>query len=170
MGQTLIAIVAEGKRGRIYVEPTGDHAQIALSATPAWKPETLQPDNPRWFSPPDYGMTTFCDLFTDRQLVALNTFSDLMHEARAEIEGDALAAGLSGDPTPLRDGGTGAKAYAEAVSVYLAFAIDRVAMSGNSLVRRNPVGEKAQHIFGHQAIPMLWDYAETNPLGNATGA
>ena len=123
MGQTLIAIVAEGKRGRIYVEPTGDHAQIALSAMPEWKPETLQPDNPRWFSPPGYGMTTFGDLFTDRQLVALNTFSDLVHEARAEIEGDALAAGLSNDPTPLRDGGTGAKAYAEAVSVYLAFLV-----------------------------------------------
>ena len=170
LGQTLMAIVAEGKRGRIYVEPAGDHAQIALSATPEWKPETLQPDNPRWFSPPDYGMTTFGDLFTDRQLVALNTFSELVHEARAEIERDALAAGLSNDSIPLRDGGTGAKAYAEAVSVYLAFAIDRVAMSGNSLVRWNPVGEKAQHIFGRQAIPMLWDYAETNPLGNATGA
>ena len=72
-------------------------------------------------------MTTFGDLFTDRQLVALNTFSDLVHEARAEIERDALAAGLSGDPTPLRDGGTGAKAYAEAVSVYLAFALNRSA-------------------------------------------
>ena len=68
-------------------------------------------------------MATFGDLFTDRQLVALNTFSDLVHEARAEIERDALTAGLSDDPTPLRDGGTGAKAYAEAVSVYLAFAM-----------------------------------------------
>ena len=170
MGQTLIAIVAEGKRGRIYVEPTGDHAQIALSAKPAWKPETSLPIDPRNFWTVDYGLRTFGDLFTDRQLVALNTFSDLVHEARAEIERDALAAGLYNDPTPLRDGGTGAKAYAEAVSVYLAFAIDRVAMSGNSLVRWNPVGEKAQHIFGRQAIPMLWDYAETNPLGNATGA
>ena len=70
-----------------------------------------------------YGFIVFKDYFTDRQLVALNTFSDLVHEARAEIERDALAAGLSDDPTPLRDGGTGAKAYAEAVSVYLAFCI-----------------------------------------------
>ena len=97
MGQTLIAIVAEGKRGRIYVEPTGDHAQIALSAKPAWKPETSLPIDPRNFWTVDYGLTAFGDLFTDRQLVALNTFSDLVHEARAEIERDALAAGLSND-------------------------------------------------------------------------
>ncbi|GIX14654.1 MAG: hypothetical protein KatS3mg118_2613 [Paracoccaceae bacterium] len=71
-----------------------------------------------------YGLSTFGDLFTDRQLVALNTFSDLVHEAREEIEKDALAAGLSPDPTPLREGGTGARAYAEAVSVYLGFAMD----------------------------------------------
>ena len=171
MGQTLIAIVAEGKRGRIYVEPTGDHAQIALSATPEWKPETLQPDNPRWFSPPNYGMTTFGDLFTDRQLVALNTFSDLVHEARAEIERDALAAGLSGDPTPLRDGGTGAKAYAEAVSVYLAFALNRSADRGSSICTwdSSPKMEALRNTFARQALPMTWDFAEGNPFSKASG-
>ena len=171
MGQTLIAIVAEGKRGRIYVEPTGDHAQIALSATPEWKPETLQPDNPRWFSPPNYGMTTFGDLFTDRQLVALNTFSDLVHEARAEIERDALAAGLSGDPTPLRDGGTSAKAYAEAVSVYLAFALNRSADRGSSICTwdSSPKMEALRNTFARQALPMTWDFAEGNPFSKASG-
>ena len=168
MGQTLIAIVAEGKRRRIYVEPTGDHAQIALSATPEWKPETLQPDNPRWFSPPDYGMTTFGDLFTDRQLVALNTFSDLVHEARAEIERDALATGLSDEPTPLRDGGTGAKAYAEAVSVYLAFAIDRLADAGSSIATWAS-GGFIRFTFARQAIPMTWDFAECNFFSESTG-
>ncbi|MFC6688634.1 DUF1156 domain-containing protein [Jhaorihella thermophila] len=170
MGQTMMAIVAEGNRSRAYVAPNDEHVRIAFEAKPDWKPETPLPNDMRAFWTPPYGLTTFGDLFTDRQLVALNTFSDLVHEAREEIEKDALAAGLSPDPTPLREGGTGARAYAEAVSVYLGFAIDRVAMSGNSLVRWNPVGQKAQHIFGRQAIPMLWDYAETNPLGNATGA
>ena len=76
---------------------------------PDRKPEALLPDNPRDFKTPNYGLRTFGDLFTDRQLVALNTFSDLVHEARAEIERDALAGGLSDDPTPLRDGGTAPK-------------------------------------------------------------
>ena len=106
MGQTLIAIVAEGIRSRVYVAPSKDHERVAHSSKPNWKPEALLPDNTRDFKTPNYGLRTFGDLFTDRQLVALNTFSDLVHEARAEIERDALAAGLSGDPTPLRDGGT----------------------------------------------------------------
>ena len=170
MGQTLIAIVAEGKRGRIYVEPTGDHAQIALSATPEWKPETLLPDNPRWFSPPNYGMTTFGDLFTDRQLVALNTFSDLVHEARAEIERDALAAGLSDDPTPLRDGGTGAKAYAEAVSVYLAFGISKLTNLGSTITSWMSDRGALRETFARQAIPMVWDFAEVNFFSNSGGS
>ena len=171
MGQTLIAIVAEGKRGRIYVEPTGDHAQIALSAKPAWKPETSLPIDPRNFWTVDYGLTTFGDLFTDRQLVALNTFSDLVHEARAEIERDALAAGLSGDPTPLRDGGTSAKAYAEAVSVYLAFALNRSADRGSSICTwdSSPKMEALRNTFARQALPMTWDFAEGNPFSKASG-
>ena len=169
MGQTLIAIVAEGKRGRIYVEPTGDHAQIALSATPEWKPETLQPDNPRWFSPPNYGMTAFGDLFTDRQLVALNTFSDLVHEARAEIERDALAAGLSGDPTPLRDGGTGAKAYSEAVSVYLAFGISKMTDYHSTITTWHSGRGIIRNTFGRQALPMTWDFTEANAFSSSTG-
>ena len=85
------------------------------------------PDNPRDFKTPNYGMTTFGDLFTPRQLVALTTFSDLVQEARERVKRDALAAGLPDDGKPLDDGGTGATAYADAVAVYLAFAVDRMA-------------------------------------------
>ncbi len=171
LGQTLIAIVAEGKRGRIYVEPTGDHAQIAFSAKPTWEPETRLPNDPRNFWTVDYGLTTFGDLFTDRQLVALNTFSGLMHEARVEIERDALAAGLSDDPTPLRDSGIGAKAYAEAVSVYLAFAINRSADRGSSICTwdSSPKMEALRNTFARQALPMTWDFAEGNPFSKASG-
>ena len=170
MGQTLIAIVAEGKRGRIYVEPTGDHAQIALSATPAWKPETSLPIDPRNFWTVDYGLRTFGDLFTDRQLVALNTFSDLVHEARAEIERDALAAGLYNDPTPLRDGGTGAKAYAEAVSVYLAFGISKLINLGSTITSWMSDRGALRETFARQAIPMVWDFAEVNFFSNSGGS
>ena len=169
IGQTLIAIVAEGNRGRIYVEPTGDHAQVALSAKPKWKPETSLPISALGFRIQNYGMATFGDLFTDRQLVALNTFTDLVHEGRAEIERDALAAGLSGDPTPLRDGGTGAKAYAEAVSVYLAFAADKCCDYWSSICSWHSSGQKMRNTFGRQAIPMVWDYAEANPFCSSTG-
>ena len=168
MGQTLIAIVAEGHRSRAYVAPLERHENIAFSAAPNRKPEQKQPNNPRWFSPPDYGLTTFGDLFTDRQLVALNTFSDLVHEAREVIEQDALAAGLSSDPTPLRDGGKAAKAYAEAVSVYLAFITDKCVDYWSSISTWNSPGEKMRNTFGRQAIPMTWDYAEGNPFSSST--
>ena len=171
IGQTLIAIVAEGNRGRIYVEPTGDHAQVALSAKPKWKPETSLPISALGFRIQNYGMATFGDLFTDRQLVALNTFSDLVHEGRAEIERDALAAGLSNDSTPLREGGTGAKAYAEAVSVYLAFALNRSADRGSSICTwdLSPKMEALRNTFARQALPMTWDFAEGNPFSKASG-
>ena len=99
MGQALIAIVAQGNRSRAYVTPSRDHEQLAAKAKPNWKPENNLPDDPRNFWTVDYGLTTFGDLFTDRQLVALNTFSDLVHEARAQIEKDALAAAAPADFT-----------------------------------------------------------------------
>ena len=108
---------------------------MARKAEPAWNPEVAMPENPRWFSPPLYGLTTYGDLFTPRQLVALTTFSDLVTEARARVERDAIVAGLPDDSTPLRDGGTGATAYAEAVGVYLALAVDKVADYGSSIAR-----------------------------------
>ena len=170
MGEQLMAIVVEGDRRRVYLSPTRKQEAMARKAEPAWNPEVAMPENPRWFSPPLYGLTTYGDLFTPRQLVALTTFSDLVTEAQGRVERDAIVAGLPDDSIPLRDGGTGAKAYAEAVGVYLAFALDRLAMTGNNLVRWNNVGQKAQHCFGRQALPMIWDYAEPNFLATATGS
>ena len=169
IGQALMAIVAEGKGGRVYIEPSAEHVTIAFSAKPEWKPEQQQPNNPRWFSPPDYGMETFGDLFTDRQLVALNTFSKLVHEVRDQIEKDAITAGMPNDGTLLRDGGHSAKAYAEAVSVYLAFAINRLADRGSSICSWDSGYTKIRNTFGRQAIPMTWDFAEGNPFSSSTG-
>ena len=169
MGQTLIAIVAEGNRGRAYVEPSTEQEELALSAKPDWEPETSLPNDPRNFWTVDYGLTTFGDLFTDRQLVALNTFSALVHEARAQIEFDALAAGLSSDSTLLRYGGQGAKAYGEAVSVYLGLAGSRLADSCNTICRWAADKTQLKNMFSRQAIPMSWDFFEANPFAGAAG-
>ena len=169
LGQTLIAIVAEGKGGRLYLSPSPEHEALAFSAEPSWKPEQRQPDNPRWFSPPAYGMETFGDLFTDRQLVTLNTLSDLLHEVRAEIERDSSAAGLNKDSTFLRDGGLGAKSYAEAVSVYLAFGISKATDYNSSITTWHSSREIIRNTFGRQAIPMTWDFAEANFFSTSTG-
>jgi putative DNA methylase len=169
MGARLMAIVAEGDRGRVYLAPTPEHEAAALKAKPEWKPEVAMPENPRWFSPPLYGLTTYGDLFTPRQLVALTTFSDLAQEARERVQRDALAAGLPDDATPLRDGGTGATAYADAVGVYLVLAVDKVADRNSTVCAWASLREHARNTFGRQAIPMVWDFAESNPLSDSSG-
>jgi putative DNA methylase len=178
IGYTLMAVVAEGNRGRHYLPPDAQQIDAAnvddwKSAVAEYRNTVLGAETPSRLTGGTsyvYGLDTWGKLYTDRQIVALKTLTELVHEARAQVERDAGLAGLDGRSADLASDGRGARAYADAIGVYLAFAINRVAMSGNSLVRWNPVGEKAQHIFGRQAIPMLWDFAETNPLGNATGA
>jgi putative DNA methylase len=61
MGARLMAIVAEGDRGRVYLAPTPEMESVALTAQPTWKPEVAMPENPRWFSPPLYGLKTYGD-------------------------------------------------------------------------------------------------------------
>ena len=176
MCETMMAVVVEGKRRRIYVEANQqkhcravgeaselsvnlDCSHLAVSSRGTWA-SNAQGRRYKFF--------TFKDYFTNRQLVTLTTFSDLVHEARTKIEHDAQAAGLSDDPIPLRDGGTGAKAYAEAVSVYLAFAIDRLADAGSSIATWAS-GGFIRFTFARQAIPMTWDFAECNFFSESTG-
>ena len=170
IGAKLMAIVADGDNGRVYLAPTQEHEHIAAQPKPEWKPEVDLPNNTRDFKTPLYGLTTFGDLFTPRQLVALTTFSDLVGEAIERVRQDAIAAGLADDERPLRDGGTGARAYAEAVGVYLAFALSKQADLGNSLCRWEPIAQCPRQLFGRQAIPMIWDFAEGNPLGSSSGS
>lgn len=126
MGARLLAIVAEGTRTRVYLAPVPAHEAAAAEARPTWRPEQELPNDPRNFWTVDYGLTTFGDLFTPRQLVALTTFSDLVGEARPRVLADARAAGLDPDPTPLADGGRGAVAYADAVAVYLGLGVSKL--------------------------------------------
>ena len=170
MDARLMAIVAEGDRGRVYLAPNPEHEAAARRAKPHDVPETDLPAKALGFRVQEYGMIKWRDLFTPRQLVALTTFSDLVGEARARVERDAIVAGLPDDSTPLRDGGTGATAYSEAVGVYLAFALSKQADLGNSLCRWEPIAQCPRQLFGRQAISMVWDYAEGNPLGDNSGS
>lgn len=171
MGARLMAIVAEGDRGRVYLAPTPEMEAIALTAQPEWKPEVAMPENPRWFSPPLYGLKTYGDLFTPRQLVALTTFSDLVQEVRDQAKRDAIAASLPDDGEALATGGRGAAAYADAVGMYLACGISRSAdfWSNICIWANQPKNELVTHLFGRQAIPMAWDFAEANPFSGSGG-
>jgi len=164
MSTRLMAIVAEGARGRVYLDPAEAMDAIAQSAQATWKPDVPMPENPRWFSPPLYGLKTYGDLFTPRQLVALTTFSDLVGEARTRIRADAAKAGMVDDARGLAAGGTGATAYAEAVATYLGLATSRWTDLSNSLASWNTTNQNVRALFSRQAIPMTWDFVELSPF------
>jgi putative DNA methylase len=169
MGQRLMAIVAEGTRGRVYLPPVAEHEQIACSARPTWRPDCELPKKHRNFQPPVYGMNYVGDIFTDRQLVALNTLCDLIGDARELIRKDAAASSFDDDSVPLSAGGIGSRAYAEAVSIYLAFAVDRTADFSNAVTRWVPGNQKVMNLFAKQAIGMVWDFPEANLLLDTVG-
>lgn len=170
LGLRHMAIVAEGARGRVYLSPTVEQEQIARTAKPEWKPDVEISHWPGRTNVVEYGLTRFGDLFTPRQLVALTTFSDLVGEARERIRQDAIAAGLPDDDTSLDAGGTGARACAEAVSVYLGFILDKMTDLGNNLCRWEPIAQCPRQLFGRQSIPMIWDFAEANGFGESSGS
>ena len=169
MGARLMAIVARGDRGRVYLTPTAAQELVATRATPHWTPDTNLPQRALGFRVQEYGMIRWRDLFTPRQLVALTTFSDLVGEAMERVRHDA-AAGLPDDRKLLRDGGTGTMAYAEAVGVYLAFALSKALTRNCTQTVWYTDRDSTMAAFSRQAIPMTWDFAEVNPLLQATGS
>jgi putative DNA methylase len=170
MRARLMAIVAEGERGRVYLSPTPEHETIARKAKPTWKPDlkvtTPCHDVDRL---PMYGMPTWGDAFTPRQLMALTTFSDFVLEARERVKRDALAAGLSDDGRGLAASGTAATAYADAVAMYLGFCVDKMTDTNTCLCSWQVDPPRLRATFGRQALPMVWDYAEANVFGDAAG-
>ena len=169
MGAKLMAIVAEGERERLYLSPTSDHESIAMSAKPEWAPDIKLPANTRDFKTPNYGLDTFGDFFTSRQIVSLSTLSDLVLEVRVQVEHDAIKAGLNDDNNPMSTGGYGARAYADAMAVYLAFCVDKATLTNTTQATWQKDPDRLTQAFGRQALPMVWDFAEANPTSDAGG-
>lgn len=168
MGQMLMAIVAEGARGRLFISPSLDQIEAANVDIPVDYPSG-QLGGKAQVNIGLYGLRKTSDLFTNRQLTALTTFSDLVQEAREKAKKDALAAGLADDGIGISDYGVGARAYGEAVGVYLAFLVDQLANQCSSMCGWNAPNTQMRTVFARQAIPMTWDYAESNPFSNSSG-
>ena len=158
MGRQLMAIVAEGHGGRVYLEPSPEHVAVAEKASPCGVPETNLPPRALSMNIQLYGMTQHQHLFTARQLTALTTFSDLVAEARERAEADAIESGCRQS-----------RAYADAIVTYLAFAIDKGADYWSSLCSWHTNNNQIRCTFARHAIPMVWDYAECNPFSRSSG-
>lgn len=170
MGVRLLAVVADGPKGRAFLPPTDVMETLALSAVGEWRPDIEMPKKHRNFQPPVYGMNTFGDIFTERQLLALNTLADLVLQVRDRVIADAKSAGYEDDGITLDEGGHGAVAYGDAISVYLAFLIDQVANHGSTICGWNHPNTQMRSVFSRQALPMTWDYAEANLFSDSSGS
>lgn len=179
MGVVPVCKVVEGKKGRIYQEFAPEEARrVHAEVNNYFESHDLNDIVPHaqcrgtFASNAQgryYGFHEFKDYFTNRQLTALTTFSELVGEAQKKAEADAVAAGRFNDHIALSEGGTGARAYGEAVGVYLAFVVDKLADRGSSICSWDVSRDGLRNTFGRQAIPMVWDFAEGNPFSNSSG-
>ena len=168
----LIAIIAEGNQERVYLSSGPDHEQIALSASPEWKPDTPLPNNPRNFTTTLYGLTNFSDLFTKRQLVALTTFADLVKQAHNLMKNhiDHVQSYYDGCQSDQQDQQVqDLMNYADSIAVYLAISVDKAVKFWSSLCTWNVARDGVVSAFSRQAVPMTWDFVEANPFSNSSG-
>ena len=170
MGARLMAIVAKGDRGRVYLSPTLEHETAAGDAKPEWKPDVEFFQQALGFRIGNYGMTRWSDLFTPRQLVTLTTLSDLVGEVFELVRRDAVTTGSPDDGSFLREGGTSATAYAEAVRLYLGFSVSKSSNRSTSICTFKTGVQCPGDTFGRQALPMSWDYAEANAVSGPSGS
>ena len=170
-GTVLLAIVAESKNGgRIYVAPSKAQVSTAINLKSKWKPEEeMNQNTSNLVSGRGYGITHWHEIFTSRQLLALTTFNDLVREAREKILAEAINSGMPDDKMGLNDSGTGAMAYADAVTLYLALGVSKLSDYNSSIALWSPTRDQAKATFARQALPMTWDFAEVNPFAEAAG-
>lgn len=168
VGQRLMAVVAEGRRQRTYLPPSLEQSDASMVMRPTDIPSASIPPQAPSFRVQAYGMNHWVDLFTNRQLATLTTFSDLVSEARERVLKDVLASGME-EGERLEAGGVGAAAYADSVSTYLGMALSRTTDLSNAIVTWSSGRDQARNLFARQAIPMAWDFVETSPFAGAAG-
>ena len=169
LGARLMAVVLQGRRTRIYLDPAEEIEDVARAAVPNWRPEATISGSTQYLGIKPYGMDTFDQLFTDRQTVALITFSDLVPETRERVLADALARGMDADAPRLVNGGTGAQAYADAVATNLGLCVSKQANRSSNLSFWHSGRETVEQVFARQVLPMVWDYCEGNPFSDSSG-
>lgn len=165
----MMAVGILAREGRVFVEPDTDQVTAANAPAVEIPPIGSLPDNTRWFSPPGFGITEYADLYTKRQLLLLTTLCDLIPSIQKIAYEDALASGMSEDAISLKDGGDGALAYSQAISVYLALVIGKLANFQSTVCTWDNRTGNVRAAFTRQAIPMTWVFAEGNPFSTPTG-
>ena len=169
LGMQLMAVCLETKKGRTYIAPSKGQIQATEVPVTTELPIGDLPNNTRWFSPPGFGQNSYVDLYTKRQLLLLTTISDLIKEAKKKAYADAISAGMEDDGIQLKDQGTGAIAYSEAITVYLSLVLNKLTNYQSTVCTWDNRKGNIRAAFTRQAIPMTWTFAEGNPFSDVTG-
>ena len=153
LGEQMIAIVVEGDRKRVYLSPDEGQLKLAINAKASWKPIAKLPEKALGFRLQNYGFNEWHQLFTDRQLLALTTFSDLMRDVRTLI---------------IQNGAE--EEYADAICTYLSFAHTKMATRNCAYNRWDNTKDIVVGLFSRQVLSMNWDHAEANPFSMSNGS
>jgi len=172
----LIAVVCTraGEKGRFYRTPTKADEEGVVAARAELERRVrgaesdggavaMVPDEPVPTARPSpnarglsavtrMGVKTFGDLFSSRQALALVTLVRVVREA-----GEHCKQGCDAN-------------LAEAVATCLALTLSRLTDLSNSLTRWKQDAECPVNLFGRQAIPIVWDFAESMVLSDSSGS
>ena len=170
MGLRLTAIVAEGRRERLYISAQKDHEVITAAhlSDQEGAPDSDLPGQALGFRIQNYGMKKHRDMFTGRQLAMLATLSGLVADARDAIGRDARISG-PGSAIGSTDDIASVDGREDAIALYLALAVSKLSDYNSSLVLWSPSRDQAKTTFSRHALPMVWDFAEVSPFANAAG-
>ncbi len=160
LGTTLLAVVAQSGTNRVFLGALPAIRDTVMAASPSWAPEHEFAKNSRHMTPWVYGIDSFNKLFTSRQLCTLSTFGDVLLAAREEVRGHASEA--PGDVNRAKD-------YADAVTLYLSFCVDKLSLTNSTLATWQTLPPRLSQAFGRQALEITWDFAEANPWSSAGG-
>ncbi len=176
MRTRLMAIVAAGDKGRVYlsadsVPPVNLSSEEQESVSLARRTFLSGATPTRAMITGGvcsaYGLETWGALFTDRQILSLLTLVSLLEEVREDAKSRALLSGWERGE-PLDEGGCGAVAYGDAITILLAFAIDRLVDYGSTIATWRPKDNALRSTLSKQGFPMTWDFAEGSPLGGSS--
>ncbi len=169
LGYEVYCRIHDGTRSREYRAPEEEDTALGtVDLQPAWVPEGLMSTHPQYMGCPRYGIDEWKKLFLPRQLMTISAFVEELVDIQEQIKNDALEVGME-EGAPLRNGGDGAVAYSEAVTTYLAFALDRCVDRWNTLSAWDSTTEKTAHLFRMHAFQMTWTFSEVNPFARTAG-
>lgn len=156
LGSVLMATISHGSHGRRHFAPTPEDTATALEAQPTDPPRLELPPKALGFTVQQYGIDHWSQLFTPRQMLALETFAELVGRVPEWARADGAD-----------------EEYAVALTTFLGLCVGKLAQSSSMQVRwrldsRNGAA-KAEPAFSQPTISPLWDYAEVNPFGGSVG-